>query len=480
QQGLPDETALKLSEWDLYNQNLSANFFDPEWMFGVDSFDICLGNPPYVRQEKIKDLKPTLKQQYTCYTGVADLYVYFFEKGIKLLRENGILAYITSNKYFRSGYGKKLRELLTKQTQLQQLIDFGDAPVFTAIAYPSIIITVTQASSLSNKSNHYDYANLKALNWQIGKPIDNFIDVFNQDNFEVEQKALNPEGWQLEDKTILQLLDKLRNSGTPLGDYVNGRFYYGIKTGFNQAFIVDRETGDKLINEHPSSEEVLKPMVRGRDVKRWVVNFAEQYLIKIESSENKQHPWSNKPEKEAEKIFSQTHPAIYKHLNHYRENLIKRYDQGKYFWELRSCQYYSDIESPKIIYPDIAPSAYFAYDSNKIYTEATLFFIPDATLYLLGILNSRTFNYFFEQVSPKIRGDFLRYKKIYLSQIPIPKTTDTQDACVTEMVNKILEIKRQNPKADTTELERKIDEIVYELYGLNEEEIDIIEESVKR
>ncbi|AVZ29748.1 modification methylase PaeR7I [Nodularia spumigena UHCC 0039] len=181
QQGLPDEIAVKLSEWDLYNQNLSANFFDPEWMFGVDYFDICIGNPPYVRHEKIQELKPSFKQQYDCFTGVADLYVYFFEQAIKLLKEKGILAYITSNKYFRSGYGEKLREFLVNRTQLKQLIDFGDAPVFTAIAYPSIIITVKHASSVSQKQNVDN--KIKVLNWQIGKPIDNFLEVLNTESF---------------------------------------------------------------------------------------------------------------------------------------------------------------------------------------------------------------------------------------------------------------------------------------------------------
>ena len=493
QQGLPDEIAVNLSEWDLYNQNLSANFFDPEWMFGVDYFDICIGNPPYVRQEKIKELKPILKQQYSCFTGVADLYVYFFEQAIKLLKDKGILTYITSNKYFRSGYGEKLREFLVKKTQLKQLIDFGDAPVFTAIAYPSIIITVTHASSVSqtqkmDKVTHASSVSpqqnidtkIKVLNWQIGKPIDNFIEVLNTDSFYIEQKSLKPQGWQLEDNTVLQLLEKLIKTGTPLGEYVNSRFYYGIKTGFNEAFIVDRETRDRLINEHPSSEEVLKPFLRGKDVKRWVVNFAEQYLIKIESSENKKHPWSDKSQKEAEKIFSQTYPAIYQYLNQYREQLIKRYDQGKYFWEFRSCKYWNEFEETKIVYPDIAKYSEFSWDANNYYLVNTLYLMPTSNKYILGILNSQTTYWYYTQISPSIRGDFYRFIAQYVSQIPIPKPTDTQDACVTRIVDKILEIKRQNPKADTRELERKIDEIVYKLYGLTEEEIQIIEESGKR
>ncbi|WP_210407334.1 Eco57I restriction-modification methylase domain-containing protein, partial [Hydrocoleum sp. CS-953] len=165
--GLETAIADTLARWNPYDLNSSSDFFESTWMFGVDSFDICIGNPPYVRQEKIKELKPILKQQYDCYTGVADLYVYFFEQAVRLLKEKGVLTYITSNKYFRSGYGQKLRDFLVKKTQLKQLIDFGDAPVFKAIAYPSIIITVTHpsrvskdnvtnSSRVSNKSNKQD------------------------------------------------------------------------------------------------------------------------------------------------------------------------------------------------------------------------------------------------------------------------------------------------------------------------------------
>jgi hypothetical protein len=492
--GLETATADTLARWNPYDLNGSSDFFDAEWMFGVvDGFDICIGNPPYVRQEKIKELKPILKQQYNCFTGVADLYVYFFERGVKLLRDKGILCYISSNKYFRSGYGKNLREFLAKQTQLQQLIDFGDAPVFTAIAYPSIIITmvmvmvmVEQASSLlkpapnkedacATKHLHDRRNTIRVLNWEMGEPIDNFIEIFNQKSFSLEQKALKSDGWQLEDNTVLRLLEKLRKTGTPLGEYVNGRFYYGIKTGFNEAFIVDRETRNRLVREHPSSGEILKPFLRGKDVKRWVVNFAEQYLIKIESSENKHHPWTDKSDKEAENQFALTYPAIYKHLNQFREQLIKRYDQGKYFWELRSCKYWDEFEENKIVYPDIANNCNFAIDTIQMFPDCTLFMIPDKALVLSAILNSKSVEFFFAQICPKVRGNFMRFKSIYVSQIPIPSPTDTQDACVTEIVNKILEIKRQNPNADTSSLEKEIDQIVYQLYGLTDEEIGIIE-----
>ena len=271
--GMPADDAEKIAHWDAYDQNASADWFDPAWMFGItDGFDVVLGNPPYVRQEKIKELKPTLKNQYDCYTGTADLYVYFYERGFQLLRDDGILTYISSNKYFRSAYGKKLRDFLARQSTVSQLIDFGDAPVFTSIAYPSIIT----ACKTHAEGNH-----LRALNWEPGPSIDEFGTIFRTQGFTMPQKALTADGWRLASPAVLNLLETLRNAGTPLGEYVKGRFYRGVTTGLNEAFVVDRETRDKLIAEHPSSVEVLKPFLRGRDVKRWQIESSDLYLCYI-------------------------------------------------------------------------------------------------------------------------------------------------------------------------------------------------------
>ena len=252
--GMPADEAEKIAYWDPYDQNASTDFFDTEWMFGITGgFDVVLGNPPYVRQEKIKSLKPTLKKQYDCYTGTADLYVYFYERGFQLLRDNGILTYISSNKYFRSAYGKKLRDFFTRQCTVSQLIDFGDAPVFTSIAYPSII-TICKTRT---EGNH-----LRALNWEQGTSIEEFGRIFRTHAFFMPQDALTADGWRLTSPIVLNLLDKLRNAGKPLGEYVKGRFYRGILTGLNEAFVVDKATRDKLIAEHRSSAEVLKPFLR--------------------------------------------------------------------------------------------------------------------------------------------------------------------------------------------------------------------------
>jgi adenine-specific DNA-methyltransferase len=464
--GWDDQTARLLAGWDPYDQNASAPFFDAEWMFGIrDGFDIVIGNPPYVRQEEIKELKPLLQAQgYHCYTGTADLYVYFYERALDLLRDGGILSFISSNKFFRSAYGQKLRELLARQT-LHCIIDFGDAPVFTAIAYPTILV-LSKAPTADSQ--------LRALNWQPGPPVEEFPHIFRTHSFLLAQRELRPDGWRLASPVNLRLLDKLRAAGTPLGEYVNGRLYYGIKTGLNEAFVVDRATRDRLIAEHPSSADVLRPFLRGRDIKRWRVEFANQYLIRIESSENKQHPWSGKPEQAAEKIFAMTYPAIHAWFERFRRALIARDDQGKYFWELRSCAYWQEFERPKIVYPNICKQNEFAWEDSSFYTNQKAFIITEVSKYLLGILNSSVIMWLFTQLLAKLQNDFYEPSAIFMKKFPIPNPRTEECKVLETLVDRILAAKQAHPHADVTNLEREIDEHVYRLYGLTPEEIRIV------
>lgn len=465
----------KLAELDKFASDVesgerSLNFFQYHLHFNdvfqdKGGFDVVIGNPPYVRQEAIKELKPALQKEYDCYTGVADLFVYFYEQGFNLLKSKGHLTYITSNKYFRAGYGEKLRQFLGEKSKVEVLIDFGDSPVFEAIAYPSIILV-----GKSKPENHQ----ARVLNWEAGKTVEEFNSVYKSHSFYLPQKELGADGWRLESPAVLRLLDKLRSAGTPLGEYVNGRFYRGILTGCNEAFVVDRETRDRLIAEDESSAEVLKPFLRGRDVKRWCVDFAEQYLIKIESSENKKHPWSGKSEKEAEKIFAKTYPAIYARFNNWRDRLIQRCDQGKYFWELRSCIYWKDFDQFKIIYPDIGQRCEFSCDLSNIIPDCTLFTIPNTSFYLAGILNSLIIKFFFPQICPKVRGNFMRFKSIYVEQIPIPTAPETDRQIIETLVQKCLDAKG----IGVEQWEAEIDDRVAHLYGLTAEECELMSKAI--
>ena len=463
--GMPDDDAERIVQWAPYDQNASADWFDSEWMFGVKSgFDVVIGNPPYVRQEKIKELKPSLKDQYECYTGLADLYVYFYERGCQLLRDSGILTYISSNKYFRAAYGKKLRDFLARQSTVSQLIDFGDAPVFASIAYPSII-TVCKAHARDNP--------LRALNWEPGPSIDEFGTVFQTQGFTMSQTALTADGWRLAPPEVLNLLNKLRARGKPLGEYVQGRFYMGIKTGLNEAFVVNKVTRNKLIAEHPSSTHVLKPFLRGRDVQRWGVNFAEQYLIKIESSDNRTHPWSKQSAVEAETVFADTYPAIHARLKTFRDRLINRSDQGKYFWELRTCAYWDEFEKPKIVLRCFMNKPTFAFDKKAFFHNNALHMIAGANEYVVAILNSSVSWWFLCQICTDLQNGYLQAFQENLFQIPVPYANLAQQSAIIKLVNQIFDAKY----ADVTAAENEIDEIVYSLYDLTPEEIEIVEEA---
>ncbi|MDA3925510.1 MAG: Eco57I restriction-modification methylase domain-containing protein [Kiritimatiellae bacterium] len=450
----------------------SVGFFDPKYMFpdSGNGFDVVIANPPYVRQEEIKELKPAFAEVYSCYKGTADLLVYFYEKGCNLLKEGGVLTYITSNKYFRAGYGDKLRGYISENMQMRQLIDFGDAPVFDATAYPSIIVMQKGSDKEASESNTF-----QALNWTAGDSVSAFVDIFKNRAFLMKQSYLTLDGWQLDKPEIFELMQKLRNAGKPLGEYVDGKLYYGIKTGFNEAFVIDRETRDRLISEDPNCEEIIKPFLRGRDVKRWNIDFADKYLIKIESSENKTHPWSGASKKDAEQIFGKTYPSVQKRMLSCRDKLMKRCDQGHYYWELRSCVYYDIFAGSKLIYPDIAVQAEFAISYDEIYADCTLFATSVHGNYLPGVVNSTAVRFFLSNVCPRVRGDFMRFKTIYVSQIPIPQATSEQQSEIENLVERILKQKKANPDADVSELEEEINQIVYRLYGLTDEEIAIVE-----
>ncbi len=455
--GLADQMAA----WDPFDQNRHADFFDPEWMFGFQQgFDIVIGNPPYVRQEAIKDDKPRFKPHYATYNGTADLYVYFYERSFQLLKPGGALSFITSNKWFRAKYGADLRQYMATHTTLLQVIDFGDEAVFDALAYPTIVLATKLGKPIAADQAAND---VWALNWDSSNPthqVIDFPDVFAAERFAVPQNELKPGGWQLEPPTKRRLLERLRKAGQPLGDYCKGRFYRGVLTGLNEAFVITREQRDALVAQDPKSAEVIKPYLRGRDVKRWNVEFEEQYLIKIESSENVAHPWSDLVADKAEKKFAKTYPAIYAWFTGEgrRQQLIDRTDQGRFFWELRSCAYWSEFKNQKIVFPDIALSPQFAIDPNGYVLANTSYMIPEADLVVLATLNSAVCAWFYSQISPQIQNGYYRFIAQYVNQIPIPPTIDNQRDAVSALCGVL------NAGIKAPEYERLLNGLVYELF----------------
>ena len=216
---------------------------------------------------------------------------------------------------------------------------------------------------------------------------------------------------------------------------------------------------------------MLKPFLRGRDVKRWSTNFADYYLIQIESSENKQHPWANQTSTEAERIFARTYPSVHSYFEGFRDKLIKRSDQGRYFWELRSCAYWQEFEQVQIAWGNLSTKPNFSFVEAGIYLSAPATFMVSDSSYLLGILNSQVMHYFISRIAAVRQGGFLEFKPMYVSQISIPKASSADQKIISALVQKCLNAKGQN----LTEWEAEINDRVAHLYGLTAEEIKIIE-----
>lgn len=420
-------------------------------------FDVVVGNPPYIRQEEFSELKPYLKDKFATYSGTADLLVYFIERAYQVLAPEGHFSFIISNKFMRAGFGKALREWLA-QRRILEIVDFGDLPVFDeATTYPCIL-----SWQKAEPAEYFQAANVPELR------IAGFQAYLPEIRFRSLQGALSPSGWSLADAATQQLLDKLKSSGVPLGEYVDGKIYYGIKTGYNAAFVIDEATKERLIAEDPRSAEVIKPFLAGRDVKRYQVPRAERYLLFTRRG-----------------IDISQYPAIEAHLSQYKTQLEPRPSDwkgnnkdwpgrkaGSYKWyEIQdSVDYYEEFEKEKIMLPDIAAKAQCAFDKSGAYCVNTAYVIPTAEYWLLGILNSSLIHFFYANLTSSIRGGYLRFIRQYLEQIPIVADDADVKAAIEVRVAAIL----ADPSADTSVLEGEIDELVYGLYGLDLGEIGLV------
>ena len=442
-------------------------------------FDIVIANPPYVRHEKIRDQKPQLKAEFpTFFCGTADLYTYFYQRGLELLNDGGHLCFIAPNKFMRAGYGANTRKLLTSIATPKIVIDFGDTPVFDATTYPSIILV--------QKSNSSVQQSFTAAIIKDESEIERVSEAVKECGFSMLVSDLRTEGWTLESPEVLALMHKLRAVGTPLGEYVKGKLYYGIKTGFNEAFVINEETRQKLILDDPKSAEIIKPWLRGRDIRKWKAEWAGLYVIAIASSANIEWPWSKaKTSVEAESIFASSYPAIHRHLRAMgdafaekqktskkkQQGLYKRDDQGQFWWEQRSCAYYAEFEQPKIVYRHFVTSPEFVYDEDRHYGNDKSYIMPTDDLSLLGILNSSITAFYIKQVSPPVRGGFHEMRIIFMEQLPIPQLDEAEKTRITTRVEAIL----ADPEShDVPGLEAEIDNLVFDLYGLTESERQLV------
>jgi hypothetical protein len=452
-------------------------------VFRLGGFHAVVGNPPYVRQELLgPHNKDYFRASYQVYHGVADLYSYFFELGARILLPGGLFGIIVANKWMRANYGEPLRRFLGG-LHVVQVIDFGDLPVFaTATTYPCVVVYENAPAP----PTPVRAATPTRLHFPAG--LAQWV-VHNQ--FEVARAQLQPSGWALQTNAHHALLHKLRSAGTPLGEYVGGKIYYGIKTGLNEAFVVDAPTRAHLLAQDPRSSEVLRPFLAGRDVKRYQTPNPTKWLILLPKGwtralfESTSLPHISLTEELAFQLLESNYPAIAGWLAPFRERGIKRTDKGEFWWELRACDYYPEFEKPKIIYPNISKGPIFTLDENQVYTNQKCFIITQFHFGLLGFLNSKLSYFLYENFLPKLRGGFHEPSSLYFLKFPVPNNLASLDQPVTTLLQLHRDLAAAALPHDQelirhriAHLDHQLDQLVYGLYGLTPAEIALIEASL--
>ncbi|GHR34292.1 type II restriction endonuclease Eco57I subunit R [Helicobacter pylori] len=436
-------------------------------------FDCIIGNPPYIRQEQIREIKPLLQKQYPdFYNSTADIYTYFFALSYHLLKDKGFNAFITSNKYARAKYGAKLRELLLKKTTIVSYMELNALKVFeSATVDTSIMSFIKQDPPKESSFNYYE------------PTPDDKNDLKSARSLPMKQNVLSTESFIFADAKLLDLRDKMESVGTPLKDW-DIQINYGIKTGANEAFIITTEKREEILNacktqeERKCTETLIKPILRGKDIKRYSYEWADLWVINTHNGYTSNLKFKIPP------IDIEKYLATKAHLDSHYDTIATRSDQGDTPYHLRNCAYLEDFEKEKIVYPETSQGAYFIYENSGIFLEKTAFMIvSDAyNLKLLtALLNSKLITFYFKNFCGGciLGKSGYQYNKHALEKIPIPKITPQNQKLadkITDGAEAILETKEKDPKANTQKLEKEIDALVYQLYNLTDEEIKIIEE----
>ena len=493
-------------------------------VFAKGGFDVVIGNPPYVRQELFKHIKPYLEKNYKCYNSVSDLYTYFIELGIRLINNNGKFSFILPNKFLKSTYGTEIRRVMKNDSFLETLLDFDDYPVFDdATTYP-IIFILNKAKTREKDFFYYSEINNRVKT-------DNPIELLETKKIKVPYISLTDEMWNFIKQDSLILINKLKDNAMVLNSLVNKKIYRGLTTGKNEAFVIDEAKKEELISKNIKNAELIKVLATGKEVKRNAFNFLNKYLL-FTGFDND---------------IPSNYPDIQEELDKFKQDLIKRSDQGLNYWNLRSCAYYPEMQMPKIIYPRINNQGNFYFDAKgEVFLLDNNFFIASDSIGLLGLLNSKLVFYYLTNVCTTLQGGFYDFRRDKISTIPIHNNFNSYEAkigkisqdliqlvqdleltnskfyrslerkfALTELPKKlqdwyllsyvefIKELGKKKIKLSLSEeaeweiyftteaqkatelktqiakTDKEIDQMVYQLYDLTEEEISIIENSTK-
>ncbi len=399
-------------------------------------FDAVIGNPPYVRQELLAPLKPYLQAGYPeTYHGAADLYVYFYQRGVELLQPGGRMSYIVTNKWMRAGYGEPLRSFFAEHAIIHEIIDFGHAPIFAeADVFPCIIVLErpaaaaieTPANVASDQPSQVQVTIFprEALGTTT---LERYVENHHQ---RVPQRRFGRNAWSLEANDVDELMEKLRRVGVPLAEFAGVRPYRGPVTGFNEAFLIDTPTKERLVREDPRSAEIIKPYLRGQDMERWSSEWKDLWMIFTGVISDISH-----------------YPAIERHLNQFRAALDRRAG-AQLWWQTQSRATYHEMFSrPKISYPDITWRSQFSLDTEGRYSNNTVYFLPIDSSWLLAVLNSPLLWSFYWRKAVHGKDEALRFFSDFVETIPIAPPTDAQRAEVEPAVLRLIAITKADQQA---------------------------------
>ncbi len=441
-------------------------------------FDAIVGNPPYVRMEAFKPIKNYLKANFFSHGERSDLYAYFIEKANKLLNQHGKYGVIVSNKFLRANYGKPLREFLEQNATIEQIIDFAGLPVFIGATVRTIVLLTSPKNGEPTTTLYAPPLEIDKFN-SLKTGLVSVSDAIAETSYEVSHTALKKEIWSFGNTESEDLIESLKSRFTSLTKYCDGKICRGVVSGLIEAFVIDAQKRAEILEENPEADEIIKPFLNGRDVRRYSVEAKNQFLIYTFHGVN-----------------IGKYPAVKKHLAPFKDKLENRATKQAWY-ELQQPQlkFAPFMNAPKIVFPDISTTTRFAFDAGGHYGSNTTYFIPKNDFYLLALLNSRLGFFYFAQTCAGLEGKgeiYLRFFGQYLEGFPIRQINfadQTEKAAhdkIVALVDSMLEAKTNLQKARTDKdktfyqdrcnaLDRQIDKLVYDLYELTPAEIAVVE-----